>query len=260
MSPATTIAVAVVLEAVPDGRVHGPMIGRRGDHPHAVAIEDDAVAHLGDRRPGSPPEIVVVGDAVADVVVEHREGAGDERIGADRPDDVEGVLDRRHHPSGGEHVVEVGDVVGMEMGEQHRREHPGERTGRGEAHQHAAAAVDEELHARRPERAWPVRPDPGGAAGSRFPATRRPRSTPELVALQVQLSWRAGDHRVNDAPSCVGLGHARVGPERPGFRAFRAVRNRRRGEKPNKNRAKSVSPRPRGCNIGASDHLPGGFV
>ena len=38
------------------------------------------------------------------------------------PTIVSGVGCERHHPAGGDHVVEVGDVVAVQVGEQHRRE------------------------------------------------------------------------------------------------------------------------------------------
>ena len=64
-------------------------------------------------------------------------------LGADRADDRQRRRHERHDPARGDHVVEVGDVVAVQVGEQHGRQVRCAETQRGEAHQHTAAGVDE---------------------------------------------------------------------------------------------------------------------
>ena len=129
-----------------------------------------AGGHLDHVDRGRVVQVVVVGQAVADVGGQHRQHPVDHLAGAGRAVDRERVGHRAHHPAGGDHVVEVGEVVAVEVGEQHGAEHPREGAGRGQAHEHAPAGVDEQQGAARPARGWRDRPGRGRARAIRCPA------------------------------------------------------------------------------------------
>ena len=88
---------ALVLDAVADGRGHGAVVGRAGgdgDPGGGQGLERDrTVGHLGHLGRRLPLEVLVVGQAVSDVGLEHVQVALDELRGPGRSDHVE----RRRH-------------------------------------------------------------------------------------------------------------------------------------------------------------------
>ena len=60
-----------VLNAVPEGRTDGSVISGGGGDAHRALLEDQTALDLGDGGRGGPLQVVVVGQAVADVRLEH---------------------------------------------------------------------------------------------------------------------------------------------------------------------------------------------
>ena len=92
---------------------------------------------------GAVVEILVVRDAVLDVGFERCEQVVDDRLRADGADDRERRLFERHHPARGDHVVEVGDVIAVQVRDQHRREVRRSEASSCESHQHATPGIDQ---------------------------------------------------------------------------------------------------------------------
>ena len=63
-----------LVDAEADGRPNRRMVGRGSCDPYRAFFEDCAPVDLDDRCRRSPPQVVVVGEAVADVRLEHRLG------------------------------------------------------------------------------------------------------------------------------------------------------------------------------------------
>ena len=137
--------LAAVVDAVADGGVDGLVVGRPGDDPHVAVGEHDPVGDLVHDRVRPPVEVLVVVEAVADVRLEHRLGRPYHALGADRAVDGERVGCERGDPARRDDVVEVGDVVRVQVGEQQRLERAGGRLRGGGAHEDAATAVEEQV-------------------------------------------------------------------------------------------------------------------
>ena len=162
---------AAVVDPVADGRVDRRMVGGRRRHPHGAALEHDALGDVGGHRGRPPGEVVVVGQPVADVGLQHRLGGGHEGRRARRAEDVEGIRGEGHGPPRGDDVVEIGDVVAVEMGEEHRLEGGGPGQRGGGPHGHAAAGSRTGGRPPRCGPGWTVRPGPGPGWGSRSPGS-----------------------------------------------------------------------------------------
>ena len=146
VSPAQTTDLAVVLEAVADGRVHRLVLGRRGEDPDAAGLVGDAVGHLGHLDVGRPGQVVVVGDAVADVLVKHRQRLVDEGLGPGRADHLQR---RRARSDSIQNVVTTSlkSVMWSECRWVRKTavSWPMPAPGGHEPHQHPPAAVDQQL-------------------------------------------------------------------------------------------------------------------
>jgi hypothetical protein len=140
--------LVTVVDPVADGGVHGLVVGRRRGHADVAQREHHAVGHLVHHRVGAPVEVLVVREAVADVLLEHGLGGPHHALGPDRAVDGERVRDEGGDPAGGDDVVEVGDVVAVQVGEQQRLQGPGGAGRRRRPQQHAPAAVHQQVAGR----------------------------------------------------------------------------------------------------------------
>ena len=139
-----TATVIGVIEPEPDGRVDRLVIGRRTRDLHVAPEIDLAVLDFDHGDLGEAvDQVLVMVDAVADIGSERRHDVVDDLLCADRADDRQRCRLERHHPPGGDHVVEVGDVVAVEVCQQHRRQVRSSEAERCETHQHAASGVDQ---------------------------------------------------------------------------------------------------------------------
>jgi hypothetical protein len=133
-----------VVEAVGDARLDRAVIGRSDGDGRRPGGELDGpgvdLDHLDERW---TRQVVVVGDAVADVGGERGQEMVDDGPGADRADDTQRRRLEREDPLARDHVVEIGDVVAVEVGQQHGGELRRPESDRGEAHQGAASGIDE---------------------------------------------------------------------------------------------------------------------
>ena len=83
---------ALVLDAVAHGRVHGSMVCGSGDHPHPIGLEDDSVGDLGNDDRRSPVEVLMVGQAVGNILRQHGQCGIDVAGGGDGTEDLQRVL------------------------------------------------------------------------------------------------------------------------------------------------------------------------
>ena len=120
------------------------MVCRRGGDHHATVVPHLSSRVLVDRDIGRRGDIGVVTDAVGDIRGQCGQCRLDHRARAGRADDRQRGRAEAVDPPGGDDVGEIGDVIAVQMGQQHRgqvrRAHPDG----GSAHQHTPAAVDEE--------------------------------------------------------------------------------------------------------------------
>jgi hypothetical protein len=136
---------AAVFDAESDGRRDGPVIRRRHPDRHPVAVPHHTVGALMNLHRRWRGQVGVMRDPVADIEVERLERGVDHLGRARRPDDRQGrrVRVERGHPSGDDHVAQVGDVIAVQVRQQQR----GQRVRAGascrHALLHAAAAVDQ---------------------------------------------------------------------------------------------------------------------
>ncbi len=145
VSPAMHDRRGTIVNPVPEGRPHRRVVGRCGRNTHGPFDEQLTPLALGDLGRGCPGEVVVVRHAVADVGFEHGFGRPDEVGGAGRSEDGERAGLERHDPARRDDVVEVGDVVAVQVGEEQCPQ--GARTGadRSGADQDGAPAVEEKV-------------------------------------------------------------------------------------------------------------------
>ena len=136
--------LTVVLDPVADRRVHRPMVGGSRHDAHAALVVHDALDLLGHDHCRIPRQVLVVVEPVGDVRGQRVEQPVDNGGRAGGPEHAERLRLERGHPAAGDHVVEVGDVVAVEVGQDQRRQLTGLHADRGGSHQHAAAAVEQE--------------------------------------------------------------------------------------------------------------------
>ena len=136
-------ACSGVIEPEGDRGLDGPVVGRRTGDCHRSRCRDGTVLDLDDLHRWAIVEVFVVREAIANVGLEGCDEMVHHVAGPRRADDRQRCRLERRHPSGGDNVVQVGDVVAVQVGQEHSCELPD--SGSGEAHQHAPAGVDEEV-------------------------------------------------------------------------------------------------------------------
>ena len=139
----------VVVDAVAHGRVHGGVVGGSGRHPHVTLLEHHPVGHVGGHCGRPPGQVCVMGEPVADVGLEHCLGGSHEPDSPDGADDGQRAGREGHRPPCGDEVVEIGDVVAVEMGEEDGAERNRAREGARRTHRDTAARVEQEVADRR---------------------------------------------------------------------------------------------------------------
>ena len=117
--------------------------GRHGD-PHLPVVEHQAVVGLLDLHSWRLFQIIVVVDAVADVEGQHGQGGLHEPLGADRAYDGQRGSRKPGYPPGGDQVVDVGDMVTVQVGEQQAVDHRWADACAGQAHQGSPTTVHQE--------------------------------------------------------------------------------------------------------------------
>lgn len=90
-------------------------------------------------------EIRVMGHAVTDVGVERGQQSVDHGLGAHGTDDGQRGGLEGHDPARGDHIVQIGDVVAVQMGQHHCSQGAGVATCPRQSHEHAAPGVAQEL-------------------------------------------------------------------------------------------------------------------
>ena len=135
----------VVFEPVPDGRRDGRVLRcRRRDH-DVVDHERVAGLEFSDIELGALRHLVVVGDAIADVELEHRQRAVDEFDDALGAEDLQRGVLLCHHPVGGDDIIECSNVIAVEVRDQHAPKHSGQRASCRHPHDNTAPSVEENV-------------------------------------------------------------------------------------------------------------------
>ena len=148
-----------MVEAEPDARLDRFVVGLTAGDLHATRQVDSTLGHFDHRHRRPMVEVVVVRDAVLDVRAERGQNVFDDCLCADRTDDRQRRLLERHHPAGRDDVVEVGDVIAVQVRDQHSSEVRRTKPCRSQPHQDAAACIDEVMLASstlagRDQRGW----------------------------------------------------------------------------------------------------------
>ena len=151
--------VAAVVEAEGNGGLYRTMIGCANDDRHRTDAELVAGHDFGDLHHRRLVEVGVMVDAVLDVGCQRCQRRVYVLSYARWTVDAQRHRHRRHHPVHGEHVVEVGEVITVQMGHQYSAEHGWYRPCGDHAHEHTAPTIDEHRRAcGAHERGWPGTP------------------------------------------------------------------------------------------------------
>ena len=209
---------AAVVDPVADGRADGRVVGGRGGDPHRSLLEDHARLDLGDGGRRSPGQVVVVGQAVADVRLQHR---------LDRPPAASAVPAGPYTGSG----LGVNDMTHRMVKTSLRsvmwslcrwvrntaRKAPAPEADGGGPHEHTPPAVEQQIADRGADQGR--RPGPLGV-GDRAAAAQDDylQGAPRIVRGQRfrSLGRPRGADRPAAGPAQVGLATGAVGWRRPG--------------------------------------------
>jgi len=88
---------------------------------------------------------LLMGDPVPDIVAEHLDRPFGESCRAHRARDLQGARDRRGHPPRGHEIVEIGDMVAVQVGKKDLVKLRSDEAGGGQAHRHAAPAIEQQI-------------------------------------------------------------------------------------------------------------------